>query len=202
MERGMIANTRRIIGILLLPVAGVLINAARAEYLKPRDAGAQQPAAIRLKADLSDKILYVEQGGKVVKTYTFADGSAKYPTPKGTFKVGKVIWNPAWIPPDSKWARKKTAKDPGHPDNPMKLVKIFFKEPDYYIHGTDQLESIGSAASHGCLRMDPADAAELAIRVMEASGAPKNPDWYQNAMENGETRTVTIPRKVEMVITE
>ena len=197
----MIGNKRRIIGVLLLPVAGVLINAARAEYLKPRDAGAQQAAAIRLKADLSDKILYVEQGGKVVKTYTFADGSAKYPTPKGTFSIGKVIWNPAWVPPDSKWAAKKTAKDPGHPDNPMKLVKIFFKEPDYYIHGTDQLESIGSSASHGCLRMDPADAAELAIRVMEASGARKDVDWYQNAIEKGETRTVTIPRKVEMVIT-
>ena len=197
----MIGNKRKIIGVLLLPVAGVLINAAHAEYLEPRDAGAQQPAGIRLRADLSDKILYVEQGGKVVKTYTFADGSAKYPTPKGTFRVGKVIWNPAWVPPDSKWAAKKTAKDPGHPDNPMKLVKIFFKEPDYYIHGTDQLESIGSAASHGCLRMEPADAAELAIRVMEASGARKDASWYQNAMEKGETRSVTIPRKVEMVIT-
>jgi lipoprotein-anchoring transpeptidase ErfK/SrfK len=202
MEHGLMGNKRKIIGVLLLPVAGVLISAARAEYLKPRAAGAQQPAAIRLKADLSDKILYVEQGGKVVKTYTFADGSAKYPTPKGTFRVGKVIWNPAWVPPDSKWARKKTPKDPGHPDNPMKLVKIFFKEPDYYIHGTDQIESIGSSASHGCLRMDPADAAELAIRVMEASGARKDADWYQNAIEKGETRTVTIPRKVEMVITE
>ncbi|MEO7502298.1 MAG: hypothetical protein ABIW94_06645, partial [Gemmatimonadaceae bacterium] len=76
MELGLLGNKRKIIVVLLLPVAGVLINAARAEYLTPRDAGAQQPAAIRLKADLSDKILYVEQGGKVVKTYTFADGSA------------------------------------------------------------------------------------------------------------------------------
>ena len=194
-------NTQKIIGLLLLPVAGVLINAASFEYLKPRDASAQQPAAIRLKADLSDKILYVEQGGKVVKTYTFADGSAKYPTPRGTFRVGKVVWHPGWVPPDSKWARKKTAKEPGDPANPMKLVKIFFKEPDYYIHGTDQLESIGSSTSHGCLRMDPADAAELAIRLMEASGARKDADWYQNAIEKGQTRTVNIPRRVEMVIT-
>jgi lipoprotein-anchoring transpeptidase ErfK/SrfK len=191
----------KIIGLLLLPVAGILINAARAEYLKPRDAGAQQLAPIRLRADLSDKILYVQQGGKVVKTYTFADGSAKYPTPRGTFRVGKVIWHPAWVPPDSKWARKKTAKDPGEPGNPMKLVKIFFKEPDYYIHGTDQLESIGSSASHGCIRMDPVEAAELAIRLMEASGARKDSDWYRNAIEKGETRTVVLPRRVEMVIT-
>lgn len=194
-------NKGKIVGLLLLPVAGILINAARAEYLKPRDAGAQQLAPIRLRADLSDKILYVQQGGNVVKTYTFADGSAKYPTPRGTFRVGKVIWHPAWVPPESKWARKKTAKDPGEPGNPMKLVKIFFKEPDYYIHGTDQLESIGSSASHGCIRMDPVEAAELAIRLMEGSGARKDSDWYRNAIERGETRTVVLPRRVEMVIT-
>lgn len=194
-------NKGKIVGLLLLPVAGILINAAWAEYLKPRDAGAQQLAPIRLRADLSDKILYVQQGGKVVKTYTFADGSAKYPTPRGTFRVGKVIWHPAWVPPDSRWARKKTAKDPGEPGNPMKLVKIFFKEPDFYIHGTDQLESIGSPASHGCIRMDPVEAAELAIRLMEASGARKDSDWYRNAIDRGETRTVVLPRRVEMVIT-
>jgi lipoprotein-anchoring transpeptidase ErfK/SrfK len=194
-------NKSKIAGLLLLPIGGILVSAARAEYLKPRDAGAQQLAPIRLKADLSDKILYVEQGGRVVKTYTFADGNPKYPTPRGTFRVGKLIWHPSWVPPDSKWARKKTAKDPGHPDNPMKLVKIFFKEPDYYIHGTDQLDTIGSSASHGCIRMDPVDAAELAIRVMEASGARKDSDWYRNAIEKGETRTVVLPRRVEMVIT-
>jgi lipoprotein-anchoring transpeptidase ErfK/SrfK len=194
-------NKGKIIGTLLLPIAGIIVSAARAEYLEPRDTEAQQLAPIRLKADLSDKILYVEQGGTVVKTYTFASGTSKYPTPRGTFRVGKVIWHPAWRPPDSKWAQKKTAKDPGHPDNPMKLVKIFFKEPDYYIHGTDQLDTIGSSASHGCIRLDPVDAAELAIRVMEASGASRNSDWYRNAIEKGETRTVVLPRKVEMVIT-
>ena len=158
-------------------------------------------ATLRLKADLSDKILYVEQGGKVVKSYTFASGSAKYPTPRGTFRIDKVVWNPAWIPPDSKWAKGKKAKEAGDPGNPMQLVKIFFKEPDYYIHGTDQVDTIGSAASHGCIRLDPVDAAELAIRVMEASGAKRDSTWYQSAIERGQTRTVTLPQKVEMIIT-
>jgi lipoprotein-anchoring transpeptidase ErfK/SrfK len=199
-------NKRKILGLLLLPVAGVLVNAGRAEYLRARDAEAQeareQLAPLRLKADLSDKILYVEEDGKVVKTYTFADGRPKYPTPRGTFTIDKVVWNPAWIPPAARWARGKTPKEPGHPDNPMKLVKIFFREPDYYIHGTDQLETIGSAASHGCLRMDPDEAAELAMRVMEAAGVGKDSSWYQNAIEKGETRIVHLPRKVEMVITD
>ena len=195
----------RIAAVFLLPIGGILINAARAEYLKPRDAGAQESltpglAPLRLRADLSDKILYVEQGGQVVKSYTFASGTAKYPTPRGTFRIDKVVWHPAWIPPDSKWAAKKTAKEPGDPGNPMQLVKIFFKEPDYYIHGTDNLDSIGTSSSHGCLRLDPVDAAERAIRVMESSGAKKDSTWYQNAIEKGQTRTVILPQKVEMVI--
>ena len=198
----------QILGIILLPVGGILVNAARAEYLRPRDASAQerseaeQLAPLVLKADLSDKILYVVQDGQVVKTYTFASGSPNYPTPKGTFKIDKVVWNPAWIPPpDAKWAKGHTAKEPGNPSNPMQLVKIFFKEPDYYIHGTDQVDTIGSAASHGCLRLDPIDAAELAIRVMQASGAKRDSTWYQNAIERGETRTVMLPQKIEMIIT-
>jgi len=198
----------KILAMVLLPVGGILINAARAEYLRPRDASAQEKregpglAPLVLKADLSDKILYVVQDGEVVKTYTFASGSPKYPTPKGTFRIDKVVWNPAWIPPpDAKWAKGKQPKEPGNPSNPMQLVKIFFKEPDYYIHGTDQVDTIGSAASHGCLRLDPIDAAELAIRVMQASGAKRDSTWYQNAIERGETRTVMLPRKVEMIIT-
>ena len=198
----------KILAMVLLPVGGILINAARAEYLRPRDASAQEKregpglAPLVLKADLSDKILYVVQDGEVVKAYTFASGSPKYPTPKGTFRIDKVVWNPAWIPPpDAKWAKGKQPKEPGNPSNPMQLVKIFFKEPDYYIHGTDQVDTIGSAASHGCLRLDPIDAAELAIRVMQASGAKRDSTWYQNAIERGETRTVMLPRKVEMIIT-
>ncbi len=188
---------------ILLPIGGILFNAARAEYLRPRDAAAQEAleagpelAPIRLKADLSDKILYVEQGGKVVKSYTFASGSPQYPTPRGTFTIGTVVWHPAWTPPDAKWAKGRKPKEAGDPGNPMQLVKIFFKEPDYYIHGTDQVTTIGSSASHGCIRLDPVEAAELAIRVMEGDST-----WYQNAIERGETRTVILPRKVEMIIT-
>ncbi len=197
---------RKILAVLLLPFAGIILNAARAEYLKPRNVGAQSmesaaQAGIRLRADLSEKILYVEEDGKVVKTYSIADGTSNYPTPRGAFSIDKVVWNPAWVPPDSRWAKGKTPKEPGHPDNPMRLVKIFFKEPAYYIHGTDQVDTIGSAASHGCLRMDPLDAAELAIRVMEAGGAKKDSSWFQNAIGRGETRTVLLPTKVQMVIT-
>ena len=159
-------------------------------------------APLVLSADLDAHILRVQRGDSLLKTYTFASGRDRYPTPEGTFQIRKIVWNPSWRPPpESDWAKGKTAKGPGDPGNPMKVVKIFFKEPDYYIHGTDDPDSIGAAASHGCLRMEPLEAADLAIRVMEASGAKRDSTWYQNAIDRGETRTVRLPRKVEMLIT-
>jgi hypothetical protein len=35
---------------------------------------------------------------------------------------------------------------------------------------------------------------------MEASGAKRDSTWYQNAIDRGETRTVMLPQKVEMII--
>lgn len=61
-----------------------------------------------------------------------------------------MTWNPSWTPPpDAVWAKGKTAKDPGSRSNPMKVVKIFFKEPDDSIHGASDVESLGSAVSLG-----------------------------------------------------
>lgn len=53
----------------------------------------------------------------------------------------------------------------------MQGVKIYFKAPDYYIHGTNNPGSIGSAASHGCLRMTEGDAKALARRIQKAGGS-------------------------------
>lgn len=131
-----------------------------------------EAASLRLEVDLSERVLSVVENGEVVQTYPVAIGKPSYPTPKGSFSVRRIIWNPRWVPPDSKWAKKKTAKPPGHPDNPMGKVKIFFSEPDYYIHGTKLVDSLGEAESHGCLRMHNDDVVALAQRVMAAGGKP------------------------------
>lgn len=118
-----------------------------------------------LKVDLSERTLRVIQNGKVVKTYNVAVGTRKHPTPTGTFRTGRIIWNPRWVPPPSEWARKLKAREPGDPRNPMQGVKIYFREPWYFIHGTNDPASIGSAASHGCIRMRTSDAKALAKRI-------------------------------------
>ncbi len=134
---------------------------------------------IEIRASVSERMLYVKRGDTTLKTFQVAVGTDDYPTPKGTFRIRKMIWNPSWRPPpNSDWARGKKARGPGDPQNPMKVVKIFFKEPDYYIHGTGAVESLGSAASHGCLRMDPEQVAELAKLIMEHGGQPREENWF------------------------
>ena len=125
---------------------------------------------IRIEVSLSDRQLRVFQGDELTRSYPVAIGQDRYPT---------VIWNPRWVPPESEWAKDETAKEPGDPGNPMGKVKIFFQDPDYYIHGTDAEDSLGEAASHGCLRMANADVVELARMVMEHGGENRSPNWFQ-----------------------
>ena len=158
-------------------------------------------AELRLEIDLSDRELQVVEDGNVIESFSVAVGEEKYPTPKGKFSIRKVIWNPAWVPPDSKWARKETPKPPGHPDNPMKRVKMFFGEPDYYIHGSDDRDSLGRAESHGCIRMSPEDVTRLAQLVMTHGGKPMPEPWYRRIFRRKVTKVVYLkaPVPVEIV---
>src|SRR6185436_14155222 len=155
---------------------------------------------LTLQADLSSKTLTVYKDGEVVKRYDVAVGTDNHPTPTGQYTIEKIVWNPAWVPPDAKWACGKTAKAPGHPANPMKLVNIFWREPDYYIHGTGDLESLGSEASHGCLRMDPDEAGELALMVMENAGQFRDWDWVKGILHLGDSRTVRLATATPIAI--
>ena len=131
-------RTRSRIALFAVPLATALViglGALRAPTHAPED-------AVTMSADLSTRKLTVVRGGEVIKEYDVAVGKPQYPTPRGTFNVKKIVWNPKWVPPDSKWARGKKPAAPGSPRNPMKLVKIFFQEPDYYIHGSDELVSL------------------------------------------------------------
>ena len=157
-------------------------------------------AALVLQVDLSNRELAAIVDGEVVERYAVAIGNDEYPTPEGQFTIRKVIWNPAWRPPDSKWAKGKNPKPAGHPDNPMKRVKMFFKEPDYYIHGTADVSSLGAAESHGCIRMRVDDATRLAQLVMEQGGKPMPEPWYRRVFRRKATKVVylSVPVPVEI----
>jgi lipoprotein-anchoring transpeptidase ErfK/SrfK len=159
---------------------------------------------LTLSADLSSRRLTVMQGDTKIKTYTVAVGSDRYPTPSGSYSIRKIVWNPSWHPPpDAAWAKGKKAKGPGEPGNPMKVVKIFFREPDYYIHGTDAVGSLGEAASHGCLRMDPDEVADLAKLIMEHGGEPHEENWFWRIIHSRrEEKTVYLDNPISLTVTD
>jgi lipoprotein-anchoring transpeptidase ErfK/SrfK len=182
----------------------------------PRDTGlvvGSLEAAIRqplvrssnlsLRVDLSERMLYVMNGTEVVRRYPVSVGQEGYRTPPGAFRIRRLVWNPDWRPPRSGWARGKQPEAPGSPGNPMGRVKIFFSDPDYYIHGTGVASSLGQARSHGCLRMRNIDAVELARLVMTNGGAEKPVEWYQQTLDNRSTmREVILPKGVPIRIVQ
>ncbi len=205
-------NSRRNHGTFVILAAAIWSSAANAQIGIPATAptvGRDTTTAVvetplLLKANLSARMLIAERGDSTLRTYAVAIGQERYPTPVGTFTIKKIVWNPSWRPPPgSDWAKGKTAKGPGDPGNPMKVVKIFFQEPDYYIHGTDAVESLGDAASHGCLRMDPQEVADLARMIMEHGGQPREENWFWRIIHSRrEEKVIYLNSPVELTITD
>ena len=158
---------------------------------------------LRLEVDLSERKLYVHHGERITETFDIAVGQPGHRTPTGDFRIDRIIWNPAWVPPDSEWARDAQRKEPGDPDNPMQAAKLYFRHPAYYIHGTNVPETMGEAASHGCIRMRPAEVERLARLVQQHGGAPRDDEWYERMIRNDRDRQpVMLPDPVPLAIRE
>jgi hypothetical protein len=114
-------------------------------------------------------------------------GSAEFPTPRGSYYITKIFDDkPIWIPPDSWWAWgqspsrsvygghmmplliKRPAKGPGPVDHGPDMIAPRMAMVDsggYRVHGTDTPWSVGSAQSHGCVRMLNRTVKELADKL-------------------------------------
>jgi lipoprotein-anchoring transpeptidase ErfK/SrfK len=118
-----------------------------------------------IRIDLSERKLYLYGGdGKVIKTYRVAVGMPAYPTPTGDFRIITKEVDPTWNPPDSAWAAGMGPVGPG-PGNPLGTRWMGLNSPGIGIHGTYSGSSIGTAASHGCVRMLLHEAEDLFTRV-------------------------------------
>jgi lipoprotein-anchoring transpeptidase ErfK/SrfK len=104
------------------------------------------------------------QGEKRVRTYPVAVGTSSHPTPAGSFRLIEKQVNPTWFPPDSPWAAGLGPVPPG-PGNPLGTRWMGTSAPAIGIHGTPAASSIGTRASHGCIRMYIHDAEDLYRRI-------------------------------------
>jgi L,D-transpeptidase catalytic domain/Putative peptidoglycan binding domain len=98
---------------------------------------------------------------KLVHTYRIAVGRAGLETPAGVYRISDREVNPSWHVPLSAWAGSLAGQViPPGPADPIKARWLGFHD-GAGIHGTDELSSIGTAASHGCIRMSIADVIQL-----------------------------------------
>lgn len=174
----------------------VTLGAALGLFLGSTVEGAAQDA-LRLDLNIPALELTVYEGDRIVRTYPVAVGMPGHDTPTGSFDIDFAEWNPWWRPPAREWARDEKVTPPG-PSNPMGRVKLFF-EPLYYIHGTPAAESIGTPASHGCIRMRDGDVIALA-RLIHDRAAPNVSSQIDGILRSRQTRRVDFRSKIPFTV--
>lgn len=98
---------------------------------------------------------------KLAKTYTVAVGQEGLETPEGLYHLQDKQVEPTWHVPESDWAGSLAGQSiPPGPSNPLKARWMGIYE-GAGIHGTEETSSLGTAASHGCVRMAVPDVEEL-----------------------------------------
>ncbi|MEA2160203.1 MAG: L,D-transpeptidase ErfK/SrfK [Solirubrobacteraceae bacterium] len=98
---------------------------------------------------------------RLVSSYRIAVGMAGLETPAGLYHVQDKQVDPSWHVPDSAWAGSLAGQTiPPGPADPIKARWMGIYN-GAGIHGTEELSSLGSAASHGCIRMAIPDVIKL-----------------------------------------
>jgi lipoprotein-anchoring transpeptidase ErfK/SrfK len=123
----------------------------------------------RIVVNRKETFLEVYDGEKMICAVPIAPGSPKHPTPQGKFRILGVATMPTF-----RWDAgvlnygKRTDNFyllPPGPNNPVGVVWIGLSKPGIGIHGTNNPASIGTWASHGCMRTANWDAIRLASLV-------------------------------------
>lgn len=107
-------------------------------------------AVVALVLKLKERRVYVYQGDTLKASYPVAVGKSGWETPTGHFQVLSMLRNPGWTNPFT-----GEVVPPGS-DNPLGERWIAFwtdGHNDIGFHGTPNRETVGRAASHGCIRM-------------------------------------------------
>jgi lipoprotein-anchoring transpeptidase ErfK/SrfK len=112
-------------------------------------------AAIVAKISISQQTMTVSEDGNVLYSWSVSTGGKGYRTPRGTYRPVRMA---------KMWYSRKY-------DNAPMPNSIFFKG-GYAIHGTNHIKSLGRPASHGCVRLHPANAKVL-YELVRAHG-PRN----------------------------
>jgi len=131
--------------------------------LAPPEMILPEPETLRITIDLSDRRLTLYEGDTPLQTIPVAVGRDAYPTPTGEFQVIQMVRDPSWMNPFT-----QEVIDGGHPRNPLGRFWIgFWTDGTNWVgmHGTPNPETVGTAASHGCVRLYNEDIQALFSQV-------------------------------------
>jgi lipoprotein-anchoring transpeptidase ErfK/SrfK len=159
---------RQITASAIDPLAPRILRATR-DVVHPKvrvsDLGRGRYATV-ITIDQSNFRLRLFKRLKLSKSYGVAVGQPGYPTPNGLFSIANKAVNPTWTAPDRPWAGayRNESVPGGSSENPLKARWMGIVN-GVGIHGTGDPGSIGSRASHGCIRMTVPDVIDLYPRV-------------------------------------
>src|ERR1700761_1226505 len=135
-------------------VATVATVASAQGYAQKAPAAVPASAPVRvIVVSLEDHKLALVEGGQVRKQYAVAVGKPSTPSPEGDFTIQRRVANPTY-------QHNGKIIEPG-PNNPVGTRWMGLSKAGYGIHGTNEPNSIGKSASHGCIRMGKADLEEF-----------------------------------------
>jgi lipoprotein-anchoring transpeptidase ErfK/SrfK len=156
-------------------IQATLINPAAPRKLRPARAVLKPKINADALPKRYPKVLTIDRDNfklrlftrlKLAKTYPIAGGMAGLDTPAGLYHIQNKQVNPAWHVPNSDWAGSLAGQTipGGAPNNPLK-ARWMGVANGVGIHGTAEDWSIGTRASHGCIRMHVSDVIDLYDRV-------------------------------------
>jgi len=144
----------------------------------------------RITVNIAARRLYLyDERAALVKTYPVAVGSPRYRTPIRAQAMRTIVWNAWWMPPPSPWAQHDKPTPPGK-NNPLGNIKMPIGA-SLMLHGTNKPRSIGTAASHGCIRLFTQDAWELARWLQSHSTTPHSEALF-TAYASNRHRSVSV----------
>ena len=167
------AALRRRVNAALLSLDGPRTVRVRTRTVHPKvstdEVEDKYPAVLMVDRSAFKLTLYKKL--KPAKTYGIAVGQVGLDTPAGEYKIQNKAIDPAWSVPNSDWAGDLAGQviPGGTPENPLKARWLGIYN-GVGIHGTADEDSIGSNASHGCIRMRVPEVKELYDQV--PVGAP------------------------------
>jgi lipoprotein-anchoring transpeptidase ErfK/SrfK len=101
----------------------------------------------------SKRRMWLFNGSALEVTYRIAVGMPGYPTPLGWWKIINKRYRPTWTNPHSAWSASMPEYIPPGPSNPLGTRALDLSASGIRFHGTRNIGSVGTAASHGCMRM-------------------------------------------------